>query len=262
MTARTEGAASRRPWGRAPGGAPPADPPHLAHLAALARRADEDLVEQAVADPQGPHQAELKARLGEYGFKVLTGWARHGELRTRAARAMNGAGVLGIERVPFELDESPDEAEMVVVDMLEMALRNFWGRPLRTWEPTGGSRVTTYFVTYCFMQLPGAYDKFFRREVRPLLMCASAEPDDDLFTDPDEGPEAIAELREQVAKLAKGDRRLLRILLLRVAGCTLREIAERLSEDGPHTTEGQVRGALHKVARDARELRRRRDDPS
>jgi hypothetical protein len=217
---------------------------------------DAQLVEPALADPEGPHRAALQDRLATYGFTVLTGWARGGELHHRAAEAK----VLGLTRLPVELDDSVEEAVMVAVDAVTMALRSFWGKPLGKWDPAGGAGVKTYFVTHCLRQLPGAYDRYFRCEIRPQLVQARAELVDELFTDPDPdpGPEEVAEVLELVAQLARDDRRTQRLLILRVHGHTYREIAEQLSDQGPHTTEGQVRRALKKVAQDARELRRRR----
>jgi len=216
---------------------------------------DEALVAPARVAPEGPHHLELAARLYVYAYEVLMGWARSGQLRRQAAKAVNGRGVLGLERVPAELDSSITEAEMVAVDMLVMAMRGFWGDPFGKWDPGSGSRVKTWFVTYCLMQLPGAYEKFFRREVKPLLAIASTELADELLADRDPGPEEIAELRARITQVARSDRRLQRMLLLRLDGYTHREIAERLSEDGPLTTEGRVRWELNRVARSARDPR-------
>jgi hypothetical protein len=243
-------ASNDRDHGAAPGatGRPPED------------LTDHELVEAVRAAPEGPCTTVLQARVYLYAYEVLMGWARSGQLRKQAAKAVDGRGVLGIDRVPVELDASVVEAEMVVVDMFVMAMRGFWGKPFDRWDGASGSSITTYFVTYCLMQLPGAYDKFFRREVKPLLAFVSTELATEQLADADPGPEQIAELRDQITDLAKRDRRLQRMLLLRLDGSTHREIAERMSEEGPLTTEGQVRGELNRLARRARDQGDRRDD--
>jgi hypothetical protein len=205
----------------------------------------------AVADTE-PAAAEERRQLAEHAYHVLMGWARSGQLCRKARAALDGRGVRGIGRVPVDIDASREEVELVAIDMLVLALDSFWPRHRERWDPDGRASLQTYFVTYCLMQMPRAYDKVYRRELRPVMIIAADGLDADL-PDTDLGPEAIAELRERVAQLARGDRRLQRMLLLRLHGCTQREIASTLSNEGSLTTEGQVRGALRRLARSARE---------
>lgn len=213
-------------------------------------RSDRELVNLVGSEQGDVAWGLLQERLTDYAYAVLSRWGRAGVLRDKADRR----AVLGISRVPVGLNLEGQEARDLAIDIIEMALRDFRTSALPTWDPARGSSVKTYFVTWCLMKLPAAYERWYRREVAPLVGRAPVEEIARL-ADLDPGPEDLAWLRERIRELARNDRLIQRILLMRLEGYAYSQISKTLSDEGTHMSEKKVRGRLRDLGRRAYDFR-------
>jgi hypothetical protein len=206
------------------------------------------ILERCPAGP-GPEWDALAKALAEYAFPVLRRWIVTGEIRRKAAEAVGGKPVLGLGRLPEQLRLPDGEADTLAVEIVTASLRSFRAR-LPVWDPDGGASLKVYFVTWCLMQLPDAYGRWYRREARPQARVVQLDEVSEA-ADTDPGPEVVVVADDHLASLTRSDPSLRRILVLRLDGFTVREIAKILADEGTPMTEGQVRRKL-------RDLRRRR----
>jgi len=153
--------------------------------------------------------------------------------------------------VPEGLRLFGDDAAQLAGDIVVKALQSFWDRSYPRWDPDLGRGLNAYFMTYCLMKLPDAYQSWFRREVQPTTnaislddiaeLCGKAKFEDQI------------ELLELIRLVAGRDPRTLRILVLRRDGHSISDICRLLREDGVLMTKRGISTLL-------RELRQRLQD--
>jgi hypothetical protein len=202
-------------------------------------RDDPALVAAVLADPNGPAwRDELSRRLFLYARRYLLGWARAGTLRQQAK------GVRGIGRVPQVLPLSDDQAESLVTEVLALALRTFTRTSLPKWDAVGGRSVDAYFVTWCFMKFPDAYDAWRRREGTQFAVLLTPE-DHGGPTDERPRPEDVVATRDAVRQLCERDPTVHRVLVLVLGGHKLGDIETTMVAEG--VLKSEVRRARRRL---------------
>lgn len=198
---------------------------------------------------------ELAQALAEYGYAVFVGWGITGALYRVAAQHAGGRGVYGLGKIPENLRLGEDNARALAAELLMVAIEAFRSKslmdPRRTWSPTGGASLKTYFVGRCLMELPDVYVEWDRRERRPIHDHAG--PDltvDDGRHGPNPADQAEASAR--VAELVDGDGVIRVMFELQQAGYSLQEIAEMLTAAGIQVSEGSIRTRMSRFRTTAR----------
>lgn len=226
-------------------------------------------------------EAELVARLAEKkfqgvlwerfahdlaatGLRVIAPWVRTGrifaELRRKGipCRGPVGMGDLDVRDL--------------AADTVARAIAAFRARMLvsQRWDPGGGARLSTLFITQCLHQFPNAY----RDWMRVRFGAPDELPgDDDVVQETEErarddptlagagyDPEATVITREQCAELLDLlPDRLRGVIQLVVRGYSFRQAAQMLGED-PESLQRQL-WRLRPRLRLAREQRRSEVDP-
>jgi hypothetical protein len=204
---------------------------------------DDELAARALQDDDGGVAWRLLSdALVEYGMPWLLARVRSGDI-VRHARKL---GVQGMARLPDELRYSGREAESLVHEILVDALRTFRDKCLPDWEPGRGLKLTSYWLNWCLMLLPDAYQRWYRREVRPRLGTVSADVIAEAI-DRDPLAEDIACARRTVQARGKEDPLAQRIVLMRDAGFRWPEILEDLSAQGTPITAREARRRVRKL---------------
>lgn len=165
-----------------------------------------------------PEWRQLATRLIKYGYPVLVAWGVTGEL----PKKVESVALYGGRRLPEELNK--DDAHALAVEVLEVAIKKFRTSSLRTWSPTGGATLHSYFIGCCLLVAGQAYEGWYRRERRPLPLDLRFVDDGRDGRRPDEAAEASV----LVDQLLAGDPVLRRVLELQGQGYSLDEIAGNL----------------------------------
>jgi hypothetical protein len=183
-------------------------------------------VAAVLADPNCPAWRDvLSRRLYDYAHGPLYRWACAGSLRQQAH------DVRGIGRVPQGLRVNAHEADWLVAEILAVALRTFVRTSLPKWDPALGRSLDAYFMTWCLMKLPDAYEAWHRREVGQSVVQVSV---DESIDPPDRRPrpDDIVAMRDALRELGLEDHLAYRVLLLKIEGYKLLEIEEFLTGEG------------------------------
>lgn len=176
----------------------------------------------------------LRDALIEYGHAVLVGWGVGGKLRSKASAHK---GVIDAYRIPEGLRLSRDDADALGVDVLIKSIDSFRVKVLaqNRWHPEGGASLTTYFIGWCLMHLPTAYEQWNRRENprQPTDVGREQRPE----TMPERATEAV--LGAAAAREVLDDEQLVEMFEMRASGHNDRAIAEQFG-----LREGVVRTRL------------------
>lgn len=201
-------------------------------------------------DPSTDEWQTLQNALIEYGYGVFMPWTMAGVVRRMASQHAGGRGVYGLEKVPEALRLEHDDAHELVADLVATAVESFRTKTLmdkrKTWKPTGGASIKTYFVGRIFMELPAAYVRWKLQHRSLGINLDELEERHHVHTEND-ALDAV-----EVEELIDGDVKTM-FELQQGAGMTLVEIAESLSTTtGKTWTEGAVRSAMTRARRRAR----------
>ena len=114
--------------------------------------------------------------------------------------------------------------------------------------PTEGASLTTYFTNQYLFRFASIYRAWLRAESRRRHRQEICDPTDDVFGRRDgmAGPEAAEELRSIFADMKDRDRR---AFLLREAGYTHLEIAEKLGFTDAKAVENMINYQQRKLRR-------------
>jgi len=201
-------------------------------------------------DPDTDEWKEFATVLAEYGYGVFMGWGISGVVRQMAAGHAGGRGVLGMAKLPEDLQLDRDDAHAVAAELIEVAIEAFRSKtllhrdPSKRWSPTGGASLKTFFIGRCLMELPDVFDKWNRRERRALRP-----------SDVDHDAQARQYAREQLDDMFVGADPLIRPMFeLHDQKYTYEEIADMLSAStGKTITAKKVRTDMSRFRAAARE---------
>lgn len=218
---------------------PPDDDPLLRDLAVvedpsaalqLERIADQEIVltlQLTGFDPASPEWQTLARALAEYGYSVFTGWGLTGALRRMAAKH-GRSGVAGLAKIPEGLRLERDDALTLAADVTTVSVEAFRTKtlmdPRRTWSPTGGASLKTYFIGRALMELPDVYQRW-ERGGRDVIDLRGQVDDGRHSDDPAHHAVASATLTE----IAGTDPDTVAMFELQQQGYEIAEIAELLS---------------------------------
>lgn len=189
---------------------------------------DAQLADLVLADPDGPEWEVLRESLAAYVLPRFSRWAQAGQLRAKAI----GNKTLGAGKIPPDLHLSHEQADALVCEVVAVAIRAFPSQALPKWEPGRGRSLRSYFVSWCLMKLPDAYQQWHRREVAQGVALVPVDEMVSLSgTDPT--PDDIVAMREALADHAFDDPLGYRILELRLEGYTYSAIGELLGSEEP-----------------------------
>jgi DNA-directed RNA polymerase specialized sigma24 family protein len=191
-------------------------------------------------DPHTPEWKTLRDALIEYGYAVLKAWCITGAIKSIAARARNGQGVMGVGKIPDGLRLNEDDAHALAAEVIIVAVENFRTKtlldPNRTWRSTGGASIKTYFIGRVLMEFPDGYRTW--RNANRSFPAANLLDNDDA-----EGP---ANTEQAVIAALEADEALAnqpvlrRIFELSSLGYTVAEIADMLTAAGATITETTI----------------------
>lgn len=212
-------------------------------------------------DPESPEWQELQNALIEYGFEVFRVWAVTGRLRARAFQHAGGRGVLGKERIPEDLQLSPEQGIGLSIDLNMTSIEAFriktLANPSRTWRINGGASIKTYYTGRCLMELPDVYEKWKQEDTFDvdLIGIAALDPDHAMTGgEPDPRTDEAANRSELRALIAASvpDQEAREIFQYMDQGFSQEEIAELMGErTGRHFTIGAVESKLYRARKDA-----------
>lgn len=195
-------------------------------------------------DAATPEWQTLQTALIEYGYGVFMAWTKAGVVRRMASQHGGGRGVYGLEKIPEAFRLEHDEAHELVADLVATAVESFRTKTLadrrKTWTPTGGASIKTYFVGRVFMELPAAYLRW-KKSNRSLGVSLDHLDERHHVHTENDALDAV-----EIEELLEGNTRTM--FELQQAGMTLLEIAESLSTTTDKTwTEGAVRTAMSRA---------------
>ena len=197
-----------------------------------------------------PEWQTLSSALIEYGYSVFKAWFVTGAVRQIAADHARGRGVLGLGKIPEGLRLDDDDAHALAVELITASVEAFRTKtlmdPARTWRPTGGASLKTYFIGRTLMELPDAYERWWRAEKKPIRTMDLT--DDGRHSD-DPADHAAAACR--VDELLP-DTQTRVMFELQQKGHSLDEIADMLTAAGYPQTEGSVRTRMSRARATAR----------
>lgn len=219
----------------------------------IERLADQDILltlQLQGFDVNSPEWRTFAHALAEYGYAVFIAWGVTGTLRRMASRHAGGRGVLGLERLPEQIDLEEDQARGLAAELVTHSLETFrrsLANPKQTWRADGGASIKTYFVGRCLMDLPDVFQKWWKHE-QPLLGDLAAIdglPDDE---HPTGDPARIIEDRARVEDHFSDDPLGWEMFILKDQGYSLSEIAEMLTDaTGSSVTEAAVRSRMTRL---------------
>jgi DNA-directed RNA polymerase specialized sigma24 family protein len=230
----------------------PSDPESADNLRAQ-RQADEEFVawmRKEGANPNSRSWRMLQTALFEYGYPILKAWLMRGMIYHHAARL----GILGLSRVPENLQLREDDAHELAVAMLVDALPQIRRQLLAGgWEPEKGASLKTFSIGRMVMTLPDAHAKWRKHGSPSGGDHEPLDPFDDRWcerTAADPADMSLAGIL--VAEIFRGDRDGRIMFELQELGFSLAEIADQLD-----TTEAAVRSRMSRVRTRARRGGRR-----
>ncbi len=211
---------------------------------------DQQLVDAVLSDVDGPEWDVLRERLAAYVLPRFSRWGQSGVLRAKAI----GNKTLGAGKIPPDLHLSHEQADALACEVVAVAIRSFPGQALPKWEQARGRSLRSYFVSWCLMKLPDAYQQWHRREVTQGVALV---PVDEIagLSDGDPSPDELVTMREAIADHAEDDPLGYRILELRTEGYTYSAIGELLRSEDPHMNAKRVRSRHLKFLQSARARR-------
>lgn len=225
----------------------------LAEARRLERIAEEEIItllQLQAFDRRTPEWRTVASALIEYGYSVFMAWTVTGVVRHMAARHAGGRGVNGLARLPERLQLTHDDAHALVADLIATSVEAFRTRtlmdPRRTWRADGGASLKTYFVGRCLMELPDAYERWERAERFSGLELLDSTDDGRHGQDVESAGVADVRIDELV------DIEVRVMFELQLAGYSLLEIADVLTEAGYAHTEGSVRTRMSLARKSAK----------
>lgn len=114
----------------------------------------------------GPHYQMFENSLTRYGLAKMEGWVRSGYIFVLVKRHGRPVNPRPSERA--ELARDGDARQGLVTATVTRAMLRFRRDALikRSWRPTGGASLTTYFGVTCQQEFPGEFDRFRRARRR------------------------------------------------------------------------------------------------
>lgn len=206
-------------------------------------------LKRILGDPRHPEWRKESEPLLAYAYPRLRSWIRSGRIRAMVARS----GARGVSRVPEGLRVPRQDAHDLAVDTAVLAMRSFHNAVPR-WDPALGRGLRSYFVGFCLMKFPDAYQSWRRRGEVAGDDTVPSGPGADRAdpADPAPTPEEIATWRARFDHVARTpvERR---VLHLAVEGSSRSEIIRQLRDDGVPMTRRKLASLFERFARRARD---------